>query len=251
MNNKENNILDKKIILGIIAVLLVFATSVGILAYKNEKNPPEEEPKYTEDQLAFKKAYEDLNGQIRDKDGKTIRTLNIDSNNPVDILTEEETIDILENGTGIIYMGFTDCPWCRTMVPVLLNTLKNTGIEKLYYLDIKDIRSTYVLNNKNKAVKEKDGTTGYYKILELLDKELDNYTLTTSKGKTVKTGEKRLLAPTVVFVKEGKVVGTHVGTVDTQKDPYEDLTEEQTTELVDIYTKLINKVYEINCTEAC
>ena len=251
MKEQENIMLDKKIILGIIAVLLVFATSVGILAYKNEKNPSKEEPKYTEDQLAFKKAYEDLNGQIRDKDGKTIRTLNIDSNNPVDILTEEETVDVLENGTGIIYMGFTDCPWCRTMVPVLLNTLKNTGIEKLYYLDIKDIRSTYVLNNKNKAVKEKDGTAGYYKILELLDKELENYTLTTSKGKIVKTGEKRLLAPTVVFVKEGKVVGIHVGTVDTQKDPYKDLTEEQITELSNIYTQLINKVYDINCTEAC
>lgn len=244
MNNK---VMDKKIILGLVAILLVFASFVGILAYKKENKT---EP-LTEDQINFKNEYESLNGTIREKDGKTIKSISIKDDNPVDILTEEETIDFLENRTGIIYMGFEDCPWCRTMLPVLLQTLENAGIEKLYYLNIKDIRSTLSLDSKNKVQTDKEGTTNYYRILELLDSYLTPYTLTTSKGKTVETGEKRLYAPTVVFVKNGEVVGIHEGTIESQIDPYEDLTEEQTEELSNIYLELLKKVYDINCEGAC
>lgn len=243
----NNNIMDKKIILGIIAILLGLASFIGVLAFKKENA----KTILTDDQVKFKETYEALNGLIREKDGKKIKTISIKDNNPVDILTEDEVIDVLENKTGIIYFGFEDCPWCRTMLPVLLNSLENAGIENLYYLNIKDIRSTLSLDSKNKVQVDKEGTSGYYKILELLDEYLTTYTLTTSKGKEVKTGEKRLYAPTVVFVKNGKVVGIHEGTVESQTDSYEELTQEQSEELSNIYLNLIEKVYDINCHEAC
>lgn len=41
------------------------------------------------------------------------------------------------------------------------------------------------------------------------------------------TGVKRLYAPTVVGVKDGKVVGIHVATVESQTNPYEVLTDKQ------------------------
>lgn len=220
---------------------------MGTRAFKEKK---EENPSSSE-ALLFKKEYESLNNVVREKDGKTIKEMSIASDNPVDIVTEEEAITLLESGTGILYFGFPDCPWCRSMLPVLLSTLNNMSIDKLYYLNIANIRDVLVLNEKNKVEVKEEGTKGYKKIIELLDEHLSPYYLTNSDGKKVDTKEKRLYAPTVVFVKEGKVEGIHVGTVEGQKSGYDDLTEEQKNELNTIFVEHVNKVYNTNCDESC
>ena len=51
---------------------------------------------------------------------------------------EEEIFDILD-GTGIIYFGFPECPWCRNAVPVLLDAAEEVGIEKIYYIYIDNL----------------------------------------------------------------------------------------------------------------
>lgn len=238
---------DKKMFLGIILLLFAFMLFVGILAFKDKK----EVIVGNTDAMLFKTEYESLNNVVREKDGKTIKELSISSTNPVDILTEEETINLLENKTGLLYFGFADCPWCRSLLPVLLSTLDNMSIDKLYYLNIGSIRDTLSLNEKNKVEVKEEGTKGYYKLLELLDSVLEPFYLTTSDGKKIDTKEKRLYAPTVVGVKEGKIVGIHVGTVDSQKSGYDDLTEEEKNELSKSLTELINKVYNVHCDEAC
>jgi thiol-disulfide isomerase/thioredoxin len=239
---------DRKTFVGIILLLLAFMIFVGILTFKDKNN---QETISNSDAIIFKNEYESLNNVVREKDGKTIKELSIASDNPVDIVTEEEVIDILENGTGLIYMGFPDCPWCRSMLPVLLQTLDNVGIDKLYYINISSIRDTLTLNDKNKVEVEESGTDAYYKMLELMDDVLEPYYLTNSDGKKVDTKEKRILAPTIVAVKNGEIVGIHTGTVDSQTDPYEDLTIEQQEELSNIYLELIESVYDISCDEAC
>ena len=75
--------------------------------------------------------------------------------------------------------------------------------------------------------------------------------MTGEDGTVVDTKEKRLYAPTVVGVLNGEVKSIHVGTVDSQTDPYADLSEEQIQELEDIYTKLIDEAAAPVCTEAC
>ena len=62
---------------------------------------------------------------------------------------------------------------------------------------------------------------------------------------------KRLYFPTVVYVKEGKILSSTIGTVDSQKDPYISLTSDQYNELKQKYMDGINSVYEILCDEAC
>lgn len=239
---------DRKIFLGTILLLFAFMLFVGILAFKDKNN---QETVTNSDAIIFKNEYESLNNVVREKDGKTIKELAISSNNPVDIVTEEETINLLENGTGLIYMGFPDCPWCRSMLPVLLQTLDNVGIDRLYYLNISSIRDTLVINDKNKVEMTESGTTAYYKMLEIMDDFLEPYYLTNDSGKKVDTKEKRILAPTVVAVKNGEIVGIHTGTVESQTDAYEDLTSEQQEELSNIFVELIEKVYDISCDEAC
>lgn len=97
--------------------------------------------------------------------------------------TEEEIIDILENGSGIIYLGFPECPWCQTYTVYLNEVAKDNSIEKIYYLNIKEMRS----NN----------TENYQKIVSLLDSVLE----------TDENGNKRVFVPQVVFVKKGEIVG--------------------------------------------
>lgn len=236
---------ERRILLGIIALLVLFAVCIGIFIYMDRDNPSIE----NKEAIQFKEEYEALNNV--EKYGKVYKELTIAKDNQVDILTEEETIKLLESGTGILYLGFPECPWCRSMLPVLLQTMNNMNIDKLYYLNILDLRSTFELNEKNKAVVTREGSEDYYKMLELMDDYLDDYYLTTESGKKVNTKEKRIYAPTIVAIKDGKIKGIHVSTVDSQTDPYESLTKEQEEELSNIFIDLINEVYDLNCDEAC
>ncbi len=240
---------DRKIFIGIILILLLFTFVASILAFQEKKE--QNSNKKESDAFLFKQEYESLNGAIQESSGKNYQVVTIPLKNPVDILNEEEAISLLESGTGLLYLGFPECPWCRSMIPVLLKTLDNMNISSLSYLNIFDIRDTYVLNAKNKLEKTKEGTEKYYKMLEILDEFLDEYTLETSKGKVVDTKEKRILAPSVIAIKNGKVVGIHVGTVASQKDPYQELTTKEEEELSNSYIKLINQVYDLNCDESC
>ncbi len=96
--------------------------------------------------------------------------------------TEEEIINFLETGTGIVYLGFPECPWCQSYVVYLNEVVKDSGIEKIYYLNVKDIRT----NN----------TENYQKIVSLLSDILPND----------ENGNKKVYVPQVVFVKKGNVV---------------------------------------------
>ena len=242
---------DKKIFIGILLLLLMFMIFVGILSFKDKKV----ENVANTDAINFKNEYESLNNVVRAKDGKTIREISIDANNPVDILTEEEAVSFLEgkleNKTGLLYFGFPDCPWCRSMLPVLLTTLNNMSISRLYYLNVGSIRDTLALGEKNKVEVKEEGTKGYYRLLELLDDVLDPYYLTNADGKKINTKEKRIFAPTVIAVKDGKVVDIHVGTVESQESGYDPLTQEQQEELAERFATMVRKVYNVDCDEPC
>ncbi len=238
---------DKKMLVSILLLLFVFMIFIGFIAFRDKK----EESVVNSDAITFKNEYESLNNVVRDKDGRTIKEISISTNNPVDIVTEEEAIALLESGTGILYFGFPDCPWCRSMLPILLSTLDNMNIDRLSYLNVKSIRDTLALGEKNKVEVKEEGTKGYYKILELMDDVLEPYYLTNEDGKKIDTKEKRLMAPTVVAIKDGKILDIHVGTVENQTSGYDDLNKEQQEELSNRFMELVRKVYDVDCDEAC
>ena len=97
--------------------------------------------------------------------------------------TDKEIIDILKHGTGIVYLGFPECPWCQVYVSYLDEVAKETKIEKIYYLNILEIR--------------KNNTKEYQEIVSLLD----NYLSYDEEGK------KRIYVPAIVAVKEGEIIG--------------------------------------------
>lgn len=178
----------------------------------------------------FETEYEDLNGKVTTTN-KTIRDIQINSNNKIVYATEDELVSMIDNDeTFIVYFGFAECPWCRSVIETFLATSEEYGIDKIYYLDVSSIRDTYELDENHTAVRTKEGTEGYYKLLSRLSNILSDYkalTYTTTKGKTksVKIDEKRIYAPNFVLVQDGEAVMLKTGISDEEEDPYMELTD--------------------------
>lgn len=236
---------DKKVMLLIILGLMVVASFLSILAiHKNE-----EEPIIKSDAIKFKEEYESYNGKINN--AKSYPIVDIKEDNPMVYKTDDEIVKVLENGTGIIYFGFSTCPWCRSMLPMLLKAAENTNVSEILYVDVKEIRSQLTLGDQDEVVVKEKGTNGYYEILKQLDEVLEPYYLENKNGEKIDTKEKRLYAPTVVTIKDGKVLDIHVGTVKTQKSGYDDLSSQEQEEIYNIYQKMILKLTDTACDDAC
>lgn len=200
--------------------------------------------KINNDALKFKNEYEILNGTKNDYNKEYLK-MEIDSNNPVVYATYDEIMNVLDDGTGIIYFGFPECPWCRNAVPVLLDALEELGIDKIYYFNALDMRDQKHLDENGNIVVDKKGTEDYKKLVQRLYEVLPVYD--GLNDDTIK----RLYFPTVVFVKDGNVIGLHTSTVNSQEDPYKGLTKNQYNELKQIYTDYINETYDILCDQSC
>ena len=147
----------------------------------------------------FKAEYEALNNENVN--------INISKNNPIKYVTLDEVFDIIQNKTGVIYFGFPGCPWCRNMIPVLFEAAKNNNIDTIYYFNPRNVK--------------KSDNDEYNKLKKILNEYLSED----------ENGQKVLYVPDVYFIKDGKIVGHHLGTVDSQADPTISLTEEEKNEL--------------------
>lgn len=222
----------------LVLFLVLMASVISILSINLKREEP------ISDALKFKEEYEQLNGQIN-ANNKEYLSVEIDEENPIKYATYEEVVKLLEQGTGVIYFGFPECPWCRNAVPVLIDAANELQIEEIYYYNALPIRDKKELDENGNIVTTQEGTKEYYKLVELMNEHLPVYD--GLNDETIK----RLYFPTVVFVKEGQIINTQVSTLDTQENPYVALSEQQYNELKQIYTKSLNDVYDILCDEAC
>lgn len=94
----------------------------------------------------------------------------------------DEIIKILEHGTGVVYLGFPECPWCEAYVFYLNEVAKENYVEKVYYYNIFEDR--------------KNNTEGYKKIVNILSDYLQYDD----------DGNKRIYVPAVIGVNNGKIV---------------------------------------------
>ena len=202
----------------------------------------------TNDAKKFKEEYESLNGGVSSS-GKDYLEVEIDEDNKVKYSSIKDIIKVLESGTGVIYLGYPECPWCRNVVPVLMRASNNTGIENVYYLNMHDVRDKMEVDSNGNVVTVEEGKEGYKDLLEKLDSILSEYTVKYDDGKEYDTGEKRIFVPTVIFVKNGKILDYHMDTVESQTDPYVGLNEDQEMELYDIYVKGIHKILGDQCDD--
>ena len=100
----------KKNIKIIISVLIIILLCVGLVYVfiNNIENSSEKEEK-----MEFSKLY------------------NVDENHVFETISVKDAVDLLENGTGIIYLGYSDCPWCQDIVPLLNESAKNNDVREI------------------------------------------------------------------------------------------------------------------------
>lgn len=229
--------MKKKYILGIGALVVALFLVGGFLIFQN---------KPSEDALRFKNEYEALNGTIRESDGATYNTIEVNKKNPIVYVDAKETAEnILESEKAVLYIGAEWCPWCRNAIPVLFEVAKKYKVSTIYYLNLDNEKDSFEIQN-GKLVKTKEGTEGYYQLLDKLSDVLNDYVLKDSTGKEYPTLEKRVYMPHVLAIKDGKVVGNHVGTTSLNdgQTKYDAMTEEQHDKVYQIYSDMLEKVYK-------
>lgn len=217
-------------------LLIVIFTCVYAAFVDFEK----EEKSYvvTNDTIKFEKEYESLNNVDNGK-GNKYYAMSIGNYNKIKYSNYEEVFNLLDNGTGVIYFGFPECPWCRQLVPVLIESAIDTNIKDIYYLNIKEDRDTKELVD-DKIITKNEGTEDYQKLVKKLYAYLPAY-----KGLN-NDGIKRIYLPTVVIVKNGKVIKIQESleryTKRVNGDPYKPMDYDEKQDLYDIFVKYFKKI---------
>ena len=106
----------------------------------------------------------------------------VDKNNVFVYSNIDEVANMLENGTGIVFMAFPECPWCQYYAKYLNEVARENNIKEIYYLNIKHDRQ--ISSNK------------YSKITKLLG----NYLYSDDSG------DSKVFAPNLTFAKNGKII---------------------------------------------
>jgi len=225
--NIEDTKGSKLYLFALISIIILLLVVIGIII-NNKMN-------VKDDSIKFKEEYEVLNNQDTGY-GKKHKEVNIDKNNPMVYTTFDEIFDILEDGTGIIYFGFPECPWCRALLPELLTVADDLGIDKIYYLNCKEDRDIKKLDDDGNVVTEKEGTPNYNKLIEKVGKYFWSYDGLNDES------IKRLYFPTVLIVKDGEVKDIHIDVLDGFDDPYRDLTKDEKNKLHGILEEKLEKV---------
>ncbi|MEG1506987.1 MAG: hypothetical protein RR478_05785 [Bacilli bacterium] len=146
---------------------------------------------------------------------------NVDADNVFVYRDVEEILTILKHGTGVVYLGFPECPWCGSYVKFLNEVAKEEGVSKIYYYNVLKDR--------------KNNTKEYQEIVKILDKNLQ----------LNEEGKPRLYVPNVSFHIKGKVIGNDYETsLDTHglKNPADYWTKEAENSLKEKLTKYMKEV---------
>ena len=140
----------------------------------------------------------------------------------------DEIIKILEHGTGAVYLGFPECPWCKAYVPMLNEVADMNGLEKIYYYNILEDR--------------KNNTKEYQKIVSIIEDYLQYD----------EEGNKRIYVPAVIFVSKGEIIGFDDETsYDTKgfETPEEYWKEEAVKDLKQKLSSYTSQIVDNSCTE--
>lgn len=95
----------------------------------------------------------------------------------------QRVLEVLEKGSGIVFLGFPDCPWCQQFAPILDEAAALGRLPVIYYLDIREAQA-------------QDPET-YKKIVD----KLKNYL------KTDEEGNPRVYVPDITAIRQGTIVG--------------------------------------------
>ena len=107
------------------------------------------------------------------------------ANNSFVYASDKEVLSIFDSGSGVVLLGFPQCPWCQHLSEYVDRAARAEGIDKIYYLNIRDARAN------NSEV--------YQKLVKKLEPYLDKDD----------SGKPRIFVPDVSIVKNGKIIGRY------------------------------------------
>ena len=186
------------IIMGIIIIILI-----GIIIFLLVNNNTENEKSVETDATRFAEEY-----------------TSVDKDNRFKYATMDEVINTLEDGTGIVYLGFPECKWCQQYVVYLNELAEDRNISQIMYYNIRQDRQ--------------DNTEDYQTIVNLLKDYLTDD----------EEGNPRIYVPAVIFMSNGEIIGFDDETAyDTNgyDDPSEYWTEEEVNDLKDRLNSYLDK----------
>lgn len=211
--------MKKKALIALILLALFtvgFLLGVFVIAPLFNRNPQESRVP-TADMLRFQQEYEALNGQQNAAGTRTMQTIDIPEFNLIRYSSPEEILfDLLDGGTGLVLFSFPQCPWCRQMMPLLIDTALDMGLDEIFYLNMTTIRSTWELQDGVPVMVDpghahyQDLLTAFERVIEPLP--LNPFHLTDEDGNRINTEELRIFVPTVVAIRDGRIVDWHVYT---------------------------------------
>lgn len=197
--------MEKKITTIVIALMAILVAIGGYFTFQKKKESDTKKPEISEDSKNFAKEY-----------------TNVTEDNVFVYRDVDEIIKIMEHGTGVVYLGYPECPWCQAYVKYLNEVAKKVGIEKIYYCNTKKVKE----ENMDK----------YHELISLLTGHLQYND----------EGEEWIYVPNVSFHINGEIIGNDYETSkDTHnlKDPKEYWTEEEVAELKSTLTSYMDQVY--------
>ena len=142
----------------------------------------------------------DFSNTITDAERFSKEYTAIDTDNPFVYVNSNRVLNILNNETGIILVGFSSNAWMQEYVRELYPILKENNITKVYYYDVIEDRTKKTKNFRH--------------IEDLLSKYL----------KITDMGSEYLFTPALIFVKDGKIINyddeTSLVSFDMRPDTY-------------------------------
>lgn len=157
-------------------------------------------------------------------------------------LSEEEVFYTLKNKTGILFFTWEECPWCKELIPYLVNLSMEKEVP-LFIFEGYDMRDIKELDDKGNVITKKEGSSLYNTLLRELNQYLPYY---EGLGEYK---EKRIYLPTTIFLKDGQIIDVHTGLVDSYENPKESLTKEQENELIAYLKEQIKEIKTKSCPE--
>ena len=124
-----------------------------------------------------------------------------------------------QQNSGVLFFGFSSCPWCKEARPILKKAAQEKGLD-IQYVKTRDEDKNRLYSDEQKAQ---------------IEPYIQEYMSNNDEG------ELTLYVPLVLVVQDGKVVDGHVGTVDGHDATKRKMTKKEKKELTKIYQKLLSE----------
>lgn len=143
-----------------------------------------------------------------------------DSNTKFNEISFDEAIQYFtKEKSGVLYFGYSSCPWCKEAKPVLKKVAQKNGID-IQYVKVRDDKKNRLYTDDQKTI---------------IEPYIQDYMSNNDEGILT------LYVPLVLVIKNGKVIDGHEGTLDSHDATERKMTDDEKEELTKIYTKLMSE----------